>query len=741
MPEPANILDLLDELMHLPQLDRDQRLAGLDLSDGDRTRLLEWLRTADEGSSSGSSVVGFLEKPPAMVRRALDLMSGSASGAIDGLDIDTSTALAQSIEAIAPPPLIPGYDILEPLGHGGMSTVWLAHQRSTGRKLALKLVAPWLFASRQHRARFEREVRLASRLEHPHIARVYDGGSAASGVCFYAMEWIEGLHLDQYIKKHGLDTPAILRLMREVCLAVQHAHQKGIIHRDLKPSNILIDRDGHPHVLDFGLARALDEAASDRITLTQEGQLAGTLAFMSPEQASGRSELLDVRTDVYGLGATLYLLLTGRSAHDTTGPRDQALRRIAEQEPRRPRQLRKDLDGELESLILRALAHEVESRYPSAGEFAADIDRYLQGQPLSAKPPKAFYILRKWLWRHRAPVAAAVLTTATAIGGVAFSYRKIRLSQNAAITAMNEAIAARTAEAAQRRFAELAKVSLLGGDPVKHWARWVEREPDDIGNWFYLTRAQLLDADSIDEYRATRAAAMKRFGKLTDRRAAWVRFEICAHVLGRSDCTRQDYDQAVESLEVAYHLAPNDLMFLCHRAYLKLLGRDKQAYHDQCHELLTRFRLASDPEIAELMVQICLYVPDNVDARDLPALEALAALAWPADTTEVVTHRIYRHRLNQSVYRYRCGRYAEAAAELQHLLQRAVTTEPEDRMLTYLFLALTEHRLGRVEEAGRCFEKGAQPMEEPRCLDRATHLDRLFCPLARDEARTQLKLQ
>jgi len=348
-------------------------------------------------------------------------------------------------------PRIDGYQITGPLGRGGMGSVWSAVQLRAHRKVALKLMASASFGSDRARLRFEREVELAARLEHPSIARVYDSG-VCDGACFYAMELIDGLTLDEYVARRKLSQRQVLQLMRDICLAVCHAHQRGVIHRDLKPSNILVTPDGQPHVVDFGLARPLsgDEGESANPTLTFEGQMAGTLAFMAPEQAAGQSSRLDTRTDVYGLGATLYLLLVGQEPHDQRGPRYQVIRRVADEEVRRPRQLNRQLDAELESLLLKALDRDPDRRYGSAGELANDIDRYLKGDPLEAAPLSARYRLHKFVRKHRLPLGIAaglvlVLLAATVIS----SWQAVRATR-----ARNAEARAAASEAAQRKQAE-----------------------------------------------------------------------------------------------------------------------------------------------------------------------------------------------------------------------------------------------------------------------------------------------
>jgi len=262
-------------------------------------------------------------------------------------------------------PEIEGYQITALLGEGGMGTVWSAMQSSTRRHVALKLLGRGAFGSERDRARFEREVELTARLQHANIGRIYDSG-LHQGVHYYAMELIEGKSLDKYVEEHGLTQRQFLELMQTVCQAVQHAHERGVIHRDLKPSNILVTPDGQPHILDFGVAKAFLERDSDK-SISTDGEAAGTPSYMSPEQAAGHLDEIDTRTDVYGLGVMLFRLLTGESPHDLSGTRYEVLRRIAEEEIKRPRDITKDVDRELEALLLKALAHDPKDRYPSAG--------------------------------------------------------------------------------------------------------------------------------------------------------------------------------------------------------------------------------------------------------------------------------------------------------------------------------------------------------------------------------------
>ena len=296
-------------------------------------------------------------------------------------------------------PRIEGYEITGKLGQGGMGTVWRGIQLSTKREVAIKFLGQHRFLSEKAQKRFEREVSLAAKLNHPNIARIYDSG-IHQGMYYYAMELVDGIHLDEYIKQNKLSVYEVLELVKYVCMAMSYAHDLGIIHRDLKPSNILVNKDGIPYVVDFGLAKET-EADEKNITISVEGEIAGTPVYMAPEQAAGRISLIASYTDVYSIGVLLYKILTGRFPYDISGSRYDIMKRIVEGEPQRPSQISDVIDSELESILLTCLAKEPQDRYPSASVLLQDIDNYLMDEPLIAKSFSTTYRLKKRIAKNR----------------------------------------------------------------------------------------------------------------------------------------------------------------------------------------------------------------------------------------------------------------------------------------------------------------------------------------------------
>ncbi|MCA9298749.1 MAG: serine/threonine protein kinase, partial [Phycisphaerales bacterium] len=292
----------------------------------------------------------------------------------------------------------PGYRDMVEIARGGQGVVFRAIQDSTGRVVAIKMLGDLEGGAWR---RFAREIEIVATLDHPNIVTIFDSGFDG-GRRYLVMDHIDGRRLDEAAST--MSRVEALSLFVEVCRAVSHAHQRGIIHRDLKPSNILVDDEGAPHLLDFGLARRLD--ASGSIEHTATGSVAGTLAWMSPEQALGQPA--DVRSDVYALGVMLYQICTGRLPDPCEGPMLEVLQRLAHETPPAPSTI-VAIDDELETIIRTAMAREPDRRYQTARELAEDIERLMANLPILAKGEHPWYLLRKAVARHRVPIAVALL--------------------------------------------------------------------------------------------------------------------------------------------------------------------------------------------------------------------------------------------------------------------------------------------------------------------------------------------
>jgi hypothetical protein len=313
------------------------------------------------------------------------------------------------------PQRIGRFRIVRKLADGGMGSVYEAEQENPRRLVALKVLQDERLQP-QGLKRFEREAELLAKLRHPGIAQVLEAGTfrAAEGEPlrpYYAMELIHGLPIDAYADARGLSVGERLELMARLCDAVEHAHAAGVIHRDLKPANVLVDEQGQPKILDFGIARAPSGGATRQ---TEAGEVLGTLTYMSPEQAAGRPEELDKRSDVYALGVMLYQLLARRLPYDLGGQSlVEAGRTIQEHDPPRLGLFGPELRGDVETIVAKALAKEKQRRYDDAAALAADLRRHLSHEPIAARPTSAVYQLRKFARRNRGLVGGVVAALVT----------------------------------------------------------------------------------------------------------------------------------------------------------------------------------------------------------------------------------------------------------------------------------------------------------------------------------------
>lgn len=328
--------------------------------------------------------------------------------AADDVTIPDFVEYEHDVPTLPPGTVVGKYTIEKVLGVGGMGAVYRATQDKPHRQVALKLIRAGVLSSKSIR-RFDLEAEILGRLHHPNIAQIHEAGiDQDSGSPYFAMEYVAGEELGDYVKDHNLSTRKRLELFVKLCEAIQHAHSKGVIHRDLKPANVLVDHSGEPKVLDFGVARATDSNSTGNTMQTNVGQLIGTLYYMSPEQAIGDTTNLDTRSDVYALGVVLYEILTGHIPYDLKDKAiHEAVRVIADSKHTKLSTYDGSLTGDIEVIVGKALDKDKDRRYQSAAELSKDICRSLDNQPISARPPSMVYKTTKFVRRNTGLTIAA----------------------------------------------------------------------------------------------------------------------------------------------------------------------------------------------------------------------------------------------------------------------------------------------------------------------------------------------
>jgi len=438
---------------------------------------------------------------------------------------------------------IGAYRVIREIGHGGMGAVYLAVRDDDAyrKQVAIKLVRAFS-ASDLLVDRFRQERHILAALDHPNIARLFDGGTTEEGLPYLVMEYVEGVPIDEYCDARALSVRDRLTLFRTVCSAVQFAHQNLVVHRDIKPANILIAADGTPKLLDFGIAKLLSP------DLAARGQTATAFPMMTPDYASPeqvRNEPISTASDVYSLGVLLYRLLTGRGPYRVaTGAMLELIEAVQDQEPQRPSAVVPRLAGDLDNIVLRALRKEPRERYPSVEQLSADIRRHLEGQPVSARKATVPYRAGKFIRRHKMGVAAAALVFVSLVGGILATLREARI--------------ARTERSrAERRFNDVRK---LANSFLFEVHDAIERLPGSIAARELVIKRALEYLDKLTQEAAGDTSLQRELAAAYER-VGDVQGRVFEANLGQTSAARDSHAKALAMREALVAAEPRSIDF------------------------------------------------------------------------------------------------------------------------------------------------------------------------------------
>ncbi len=582
------------------------------------------------------------------------------------------------------------YTLLGEIARGGMGIVFRAHQTDPKRNVALKVLRS---DDPQQGERFLREVELAARLVHPSILPVFEVGEE-DGHRFFTMELIEGKPLDSWLAE---DVPPMSRkveVLRDVARAVQHAHEQKVVHRDVKPSNILVDREGHAWVTDFGIAREMDVPS----TLTGTGLAVGTPCYMSPEQALGDPARIDARCDVYGLGAVLYEALTGRPPF--SGKTEvEIIEKVLHEDLTPPRDVAPEVPLDLERIVLKAMDKEPEVRYASAAEFADDLQRFLRGEPVLADPGGPLY--RRWRrLKKNKPLAAALVVFAVlvVVGEVIFLTQYDRLHDEKA------AIAQREAQRAEARNAYERGLLARGKAAVEAFTAAITADPSFTEALFERGKARIATGE-YDKAVADLSQAISQQAEMAY--AYYWRGVIRQDYFDRPEEARQDFEQAAR-------LDPeSDLGLLAQGALLEAQGKPAEA-EERYSQAIERAPKSALGYQRRAKVRIGLGKIDDavtdsrhalqIDPASAPALHNLAvALSQHGkfdEAIEALTKAIALNPRNPLHYHSR-GVAKHQKKEFKAAIQdysHAIALDPRQAM-TFHCRARALYELGQLQDA------------------------------------------
>lgn len=604
------------------------------------------------------------------------------------------------------------YKLLQKIGEGGCGVVYMAEQeKPVRRRVALKIIKLGM-DTRSVIARFNAERQALALMEHPNIARVLDAGATETGRPYFVMELVRGTKITELSDANNYDLHQRLEMFTQVCLAVQHAHQKGIIHRDIKPSNVLVTmRDGvpMPKVIDFGIAKATGgERLTDMTVFTAYDQFVGTPAYMSPEQAEMNELDVDTRSDIYSLGVLLYELMTGRPPFDQNELLQSGLlemrRTLREREPKRPSnkvaeldadeltqtalqrqieppRLRLFLKGDLDWIVMKALEKDRSRRYQTANALAMDVQRYLNNEPVVARPPSRLYRFRKLVRRNKAVFVSVGAVSLALIAGFGTSTWLFFKEREARI----EAQKGREAEALLRRKAEAREI-------IAQALSLIERNQFDKADALV---EPLLSSDVAD-------VGMEVFRPLGDRAAQQGNWERAAR-----------YYSVVVRLDKFEHAAVSSRDYTRYAVVLAELG-EREAYENFCREPIKRFANTSDPIIAERIVKNSLLMPASAELlASLAPLASRIERTIPTDVLSAPYNDMVPWRcMALALLNYRGGDYIKAAS--WSTLGLKIATGPNLARVASMeaILAMADHQLARDDEARAELAKCEQVIAE-----------------------------
>jgi serine/threonine protein kinase len=607
------------------------------------------------------------------------------------------------------------YKLLQKIGEGGCGVVYMAEQeRPVRRRIALKVIKLGM-DTKNVIARFEAEQQALAMMDHPNIARVLDAGATETGRPFFVMELVRGVKITQYCDENNLDTSQRLELFIQICQAIQHAHQKGIIHRDIKPSNVLVTlHDGLavPKVIDFGIAKAIETRLTDKTLFTAFEQVIGTPAYMSPEQAEMSGLDIDTRSDIYSLGVLLYELLTSKTPFDpkelVQHGLDEMRRRLREQEPQRPStmvttlqgaelmvtaknrhaeppKLISLLSGDLDWIVMKALEKDRRRRYETSNGLAMDIRRYLDNEPVVARPPTRLYLIEKLIRRNKVLFSAGCAVAAALIIGLGTSTRLYFLEKanlQRALDAEDQAEKARANEADLRRLAET-REKITQATVLLNDGRY--DDADQLMNEIQITQPTVEGAAvfrSLGEYHAFQnqwKEAASRFMILLqiDRLDGW-------------DVGTLDYLECGPAL---------------------IESADLENYEKFRHAAVTRFASGKLP-FADRIIKISLLLPpDEALLKNLgPMSEAVVrSFATNAESSDDIFLAAWRS-ISIALINYRSGNYSISAEWCERCLKYPDYIAPRTAT-AHVILAMVNQKLGKADAARIEFTKARQIIE------------------------------